>query len=136
VAVSCKHGNEPSGSVTGRKFLNYLTIQLPSKDGLFTMEFVSLLNMRVYTLHKSTGMLRNETTVAVIMAAMAVVEIMMSNFVSQCSISYVTTYSTKILQYLKHVNNQLVQLPPTQIHLKFFSTLLCTFYFKMKYPDF
>jgi hypothetical protein len=39
-------------------------------------------------------MLQNETTVAVIMAAMAVVEIMLSNFVSQCSISSTGTATT------------------------------------------
>jgi hypothetical protein len=41
VAGSCEHGNEPSGSIKCREFLDYLNVLLASQEGLCSMEFGS-----------------------------------------------------------------------------------------------
>jgi hypothetical protein len=40
VAVSCEHGNEPSGSITGGKIVSLLA----SQEGLFSMEINDTCN--------------------------------------------------------------------------------------------
>jgi hypothetical protein len=41
VPSSCEHGDEPSGSIKCRKFLDLLSVLLASQEGLCSMEFVS-----------------------------------------------------------------------------------------------
>jgi hypothetical protein len=41
VADSCEHGNEPSGSIKCREFLDCLSVLLASYEGLCSMELVS-----------------------------------------------------------------------------------------------
>jgi hypothetical protein len=41
VARSCEHGDEPSGSIKCREFLDYLSVLLASQEGLCFMELVS-----------------------------------------------------------------------------------------------
>jgi hypothetical protein len=43
VASSCEHGDEPSGSIKCREFLDWLSVLLVSQEGLCSMELVSLL---------------------------------------------------------------------------------------------
>jgi hypothetical protein len=43
VAGLCEHGNETLGSITGREFLDYLSILLAPQKGLCSMELVMLL---------------------------------------------------------------------------------------------
>jgi hypothetical protein len=40
VAGFCEHGNEPSGSIKGREFLDWLSVLLASQEGLCSMESV------------------------------------------------------------------------------------------------
>jgi hypothetical protein len=40
VAACCEHGNEPSDSIKGRKFLDYLSVLSASQEGLCYMAFV------------------------------------------------------------------------------------------------
>jgi hypothetical protein len=45
VAGFCEHGNEPSGSIKGREFLDQLSVLLsPSQEELSSMELVSWLD--------------------------------------------------------------------------------------------
>jgi hypothetical protein len=41
VVSSFEHGNEPSGSIKGREFLDQLSILLASQEGLCSMELVN-----------------------------------------------------------------------------------------------
>jgi hypothetical protein len=41
VAGSCKHGNEPSGSIKDGEFFNYLSLLLASQEGLCSIELVA-----------------------------------------------------------------------------------------------
>jgi hypothetical protein len=40
VASSCEHGDEPSGSIKCREFLDQLSVLLASQEGLCCMELV------------------------------------------------------------------------------------------------
>jgi hypothetical protein len=40
VAASFEHGNEPSSSIKGGEFLDYLSVLLASQEGLCSMELV------------------------------------------------------------------------------------------------
>jgi hypothetical protein len=40
VAGFCEHGNEPSGSINDRKFLDYLSMLLASQERLCSMDLV------------------------------------------------------------------------------------------------
>jgi hypothetical protein len=42
MAGSCKHGNEPSGSIIGMNSLDQLSVLTLSRDGLFSMEILYL----------------------------------------------------------------------------------------------
>jgi hypothetical protein len=43
VAGSCKHGNEPSGSIKCGEFLDSLSVLLASQEGLCSMKLVSYI---------------------------------------------------------------------------------------------
>jgi hypothetical protein len=42
VASSCEHGDEPSGSIKCREFLDKLSVLFASQEGLCSMEQVSI----------------------------------------------------------------------------------------------